>query len=1055
MVKRSKALAILFCLVVQLIAVAPTGSADGTPTVVWETDHAVDGIESYNGDIILLEGNLTVTGTLTFENTELILAGTQNGSCDITVEEGGNLSVLAGSYIHSSDPKAHFTFKVLPDASLWMNGSRLRDCGWDDLGNGTHHAEDLRGLYLASTNATVTNSELSGNGFGLIIDGSCSPLIQNNNISQNDADGIRVLAGATPFIDHNTIVGNALIYPWWFCSWTGIYSDASAPCIANNTLGTVRVQGWTYPRNGITLEGGGTPVVEDNLLQGFDGDGGSFYGLTVEGGTNARIGRNHFSGDLCAIRISGGPSVVTDNLIERGTVVSSMHSYGIQDSSSSFYANNTVKGFSGGLNLEGPSSSVFENLTVSDCVGGAEAYSIPGSTFSVTIANSTFAQNSRDAEATNPHFGPGGTLTLVNPSYDRTKVSAPGASERLIVAWYCRATALFEGDGRPASGALVNFTDAAGALAAQSFAGPDGSAGPFALAEYVLSGGVRTVKTPYTASAASERWTNRTTVQLDRNQNVTVLLDDIPPWIRFESPANGTLTKVASIRVSGSCEPMAAVCVNGVSVPAGSDGRWSVLVPLQEGANRITATATDKGNNAVSDVITVISDTVRPDLVLTAPKDGLLTNDPRLNVTGSAPDVSATLKVNGATVPCGPDGDFRVELELFEGDNTISAECRDAAGNVNSVTRSVVLDTIAPELVITGPKNGTLTKEPAVTLTGRAEPESVVTVNGAPVNLNGNQFSFRLNIAEGDNLFVFLARDRAGNVARASVAVRRDSSAPDVCILAPAEGCLLNSSTVEVRGTTEEGATVKVQGVKVDLQGTEFRINVTLPKEGPSTIAVVAQDAALNLALSSVNVTLDSVPPDLKLTGPAAGTVTNQTSIRITGRSEPGAKVRFGELTVSADSKGAFSFTVAIPAEGKNDFSIEAEDAAGNTAEASISVVLDTVLSYNITSPAPGSRTKERTVLVRGDAEPGAVVIVAGRTLYLEADGSFAGEVPLEVGANELTVLVRDKAGNQGESVLVVTREQPAGGKSTPGFEALGLLVAIGLGLAGWRRKQK
>jgi len=1035
-----------------MIAMVPAATPV-EPTLVWDGDRVVDGQESYFGEVILLEGNLTVTGALTFENTELILAQTQNGSCDVTVKSGGNLSVLAGSVIRSSDPKAHFTFKVLSGGSLWMNGSRLSDCGWDDLGNGTHHAENLRGLYLASSNATVTNSELSENGFGLIIDGTCSPLIQNNNISQNDADGIRVLGGATPLIDHNTIVGNALIYPWWFSSWAGIGSEASSPRISNNTLGTVRIQGWTYPRNGITLGGGGSPVVEDNLVMGFDGDGGTFYGLLVDGGTNARISRNHFSGDLTAINIAGGRSVVSDNLIQRGTQVSTMYSYGIMDRTLSVYSNNTITGFTGGVLVESSPGAIFDNITVLDCAIGVDAYSVPGATFTVTVINSTLARNFIDAQATNPHFGPGGTLTLVNPSYDSSEVAAPGGSEKLVVAWHCRADASFESDSRPASGALMNFTDAGGALAAQSFAGPNGSAGPFALPEFVLSGGVRTVKTPYAVSAASGRWTNRTVAQIDHQLNVTVTLDDIPPWILVQTPGNGTLTNASSVRVSGTCEPGAAVNVSGLRAQVTADGHWNVVVPLEEGENIIIAEATDRGNNAAPAAITVISDTARPDLVLYTPKDGLLTNNPYLNVTGSAPDRSATLKVNGATVPCGPDGAFSAEVELFEGENHIIIECRDAAGNLNSISHLVTLDTAAPELVITDPENGTLTREPALTLSGRAEAGSVVTVNGGPVNLNGGGFLIHGTLAEGENVFVFQSRDRAGNTATASVTVRLDTIAPVITVLAPSDGSLLNRSTVEVRGTVEPGATVKVQGAKVVFQGTEFGVNLTIPAQGPYTITIEARDAARNVAETSLTVTLDTVAPALKLTGPAAGTVTNQSAIKITGKSEAGASVRLGGKMVVADQKGAFCFTAALPAEGKNVLIVEAVDRAGNRAELALEVFRDTVLTYNVTPPA--ERTRAGTVLIRGMAEPGSTVTVAGRALALAGDGAFAAEVPLETGPNEIRVTVQDRAGNRGETVLEVTREKPAATTSTPGFEALWMVAGLGLVLAIWYRKRK
>ena len=1054
MVKYKEALAIVLCLVAQLIVSVPAAHAAGAPTVLWDEEHVVDGIESYSGEVIALSADLTVTGSLTLDGTELVVAGQIHGDCAIKVESGGKLTIISGSVIRSSDPDIHYTFAVYSGGRLTMNDSRITDCGWDDLENGGQNPEDVRGLYLASDNACITNSTLTQNGFGVIIDGACSPLVRNNNISANHGDGVRIMGGATPVIDRNKVVGNALTYPWFLSFQADLTTEGSSPRISNNTVGAVTVDGQVFPNEGIVLGEGGSPVVENNLVEGLDGEFSSYYGILITGDTTAKIQKNRLRGNLEALVAFGGRLTVADNTIERGTPVSQMNSFGIEDGSASYYANNSVKGYDTGILAVSPSTSFFENLTVTDCPVGVDAFSTPGSTFAVTVANSTFSRNGRDAQATNPHFGPGGTLSLVNPSYDRNKVSASGSSEKLMVAWYCRAQAAFESDGRPAAGALMNFTDATGALAAQTYAGPDGSSGPFALAEYILSGGVRAMKSPYIISAAKDRWTGSLGVQLDRNRNVSIGLDDIPPWMTIQSPANGTLTNAASIRISGGCEPKSTVSLNGIYVPVASDGSWATMLKLQEGQNRITATATDKGGNTAAAEIEVVSDTVRPNLMLTAPREGLLTNQSRVVVSGTA-EPSARLKVNGASVNCSPDGSFRVELELFEGENTITVECRDVAGNVNSATRQVVLDTALPELAVTAPKNGTLTKEPSVTLTGRAEPESAVSVNGGPVNLNGGQFSFHAALAEGDNLFVFLARDRAGNTALVSVTVRLDTIAPEIVIVSPAKGSLINKTTVEVRGTTEAGATVKVQGVKVNLKGNEFCTNLTIPEQGLYTIKVEAQDAARNLAETTLTVTLDTVPPALKLTAPAAKTVTNQTSIKVTGKTEPGARVRLDGMMAVADAKGQFAFTAALRAEGKNVLEVEAEDAAGNSDEASIEVFRDTVLSYNISSPSPVFKTKDRSVLVRGVAEPGSTVSVAGRTLGLNADGSFAAEVTLETGPNEIKVTVRDRAGNQGETILVVTKEKPAQGKSTPGFEALVLSAVLGLAVAMRRRKQK
>lgn len=1051
-----KALALALCLMAQLIAQTPAAEAGGVPSVVWDEDHVVDGIENYRGGVISLSGDLTVTGSLTLEGTELVATGQSHGDCAIKVESGGKLTVLAGSVIRSSDPEVHYTFAVYSGGRLTMNDSRVTDCGWDDTENGGDNPADVRGPYIASDRVAITNSTFTQNGFGLIIDGGSAPLVQDCNISRNHGDGVMIIGDSSPVFDRNTLVGNALTYPWFLCYQADLSSCGGAPRISNNTFGTVEEGGSLFPNEGMVL-GDGNPAVEHNLVEGFDGDWASYCGIMVIDDCRGTIHGNILRGNLEAFVAHSGRMTVRDNTVDRGTPVSQMTSYGIEDGACSQYVNNTVRGYDTGVLGVSPSTSTFQDLAVTDCDVGVDCFSIPGATFDVVVQNSTLAQNGRDAQATNPHFGSGGKLSLINVSCDRAKLSAPGASERLVLGWYIGADVHYESDGRPATGALLNFNDSTGGLAAQAVAGADGSAtplgvpAPLALPEFIISGGSKSVKTPYVVSVVAGARSAKATVDLDRNRHVPLVLDDIAPWIMIESPADGALTNVQNLRVNGTCEPKTSVSLNGRPVTPTSDGRWSLVMPLSEGPNRISAVAVDAGGNPASAEIQVVLDTVRPALSVSSPREGLLTNRAQVTVSGTA-EPGSLLRVNGAPVNCSGAGEFSFGLELFEGENVISIECRDAAGNLQKATRTVCLDTVPPALTVTSPKNGTLTREASVTLSGRSEDGATVTVNGEPVNLNGGAFSFLKELAEGDNLFGFQARDRAGNAASVSVSVRLDTLAPVMTIIAPKGGSLLNRSTVEVLGTAEAGASVKVQGVKAALQDGQFRVNLTIPADGPFTINVEARDAAGNTAEMAVAVTLDTVPPVLKLTSPAAGTVVNQTTVKVSGKSEPGARVRLDGMMLVADAKGLFTFTAALPAEGSNAILVEAEDAAGNVEEAQFEVFRDTVLSYNITAPA--EKTRSGKVLVIGVAEPGASVTVAGIAVTAGANGSFSVEVPLETGPNQIKITVKDRAGNQGGTVLTVTREKPAAGKSTPGFECLLVLSAVALALAAWRKRE-
>ena len=103
-------------------------------------------------------------------------------------------------------------------------------------------------------------------------------------------------------------------------------------------------------------------------------------------------------------------------------------------------------------------------------------------------------------------------------------------------------------------------------------------------------------------------------------------------------------------------------------------------------------------SNKVSSVTFKI-DTVPPVLNVTSPVDGLITNNPSLNVAGTTNDATSSpvsVKVNGQSVTVGNDGSFSKNITLTEGSNTVTVVATDSAGKSTTVTRTVTLDTSAP-----------------------------------------------------------------------------------------------------------------------------------------------------------------------------------------------------------------------------------------------------------------------------------------------------------------------------------------------------------------------
>ena len=998
--------------------------------VIWSGDRTVSGNETYSGDAIILSANLTIRGSLTFCGVDLQVSSPSNTTFGIDVAEGGAFHVLAGSRIHSTDQNIHFAFRVRPNAMFVMNDSELNDCGWDDIVNFKKRPDCERGLYIEGTNASITNSTIRWNNIGILVDHYSSSYIYHNNISDNDNSGIDIAGSSSPTIDRCVILGNVR-YALGFPEQAGISSFWGTPVITNNTIHANLDLRSNYSAGGIKLIGGGTPSVLDNEIFGHDEP--SYLCALESSGSNVLLRGNRIHDNSNGVSLYSGVTIVEGNVLENNTAAGyDNEGFGFSVSSWSSFCNNTVSGSKIGILLGGFTSS-FENETI---VHNGRGVDERGGPFAVTMTNCTFAQNGWDVNLEGwGNINYYSTLALVNPTYDPKKVTATNENDYLSVWWSVRARALYENGLRPVEDAEVRFENALGGLAATCRTGPDGRTQTLLLEEYCVTIGHKQAKSPYNMSATGgwrSNWTGP--VAVDQSGEFTIMIDDLPPLLRITEPANNSLTNQTSVMVRGAGEPGAGLVVDSVPLTVRPDGGWSVRVPLDaEGANEIVAEARDRTGNQAVEARTVFRDTIAPVLALTGPLDGFLTNQSSILVNGSCSDPAARTTVNGREVVLGQDGGFSAWVDLAEGPNTITAESRDGAGNIARSVLSGELDSLPPDLRVLEPRPGLLTNLSTVTVRGFAEEGSEVTVNGHRCQLPGMEFSFVLDLQEGPNAIDVAARDRAGNVNSSTILVISDTRAPPLFIESPRNGELRNTSRVELRGTTEAGALLTVNGVEDGPGGGPFCITLQLP-EGTNVLTVEASDAAGNRARKVLTVTVDTLAPGLTVSSPSGRTLTNQPGIELRGRTEPGAFVSVNGLGVAVGKDGSFAAQVGLEREGQNTLLVRSRDAAWNTAEAAFAVTRDTILYYNITGPGNNEKVNSKSVVVSGDAEAGARITVGNLTVFPGADGRFSKGIQLQYGANNILITITDAAGNQATETLTVFRPGAASPAPAKGF---------------------
>jgi hypothetical protein len=228
-----------------------------------------------------------------------------------------------------------------------------------------------------------------------------------------------------------------------------------------------------------------------------------------------------------------------------------------------------------------------------------------------------------------------------------------------------------------------------------------------------------------------------------------------------------------------------AVAIDGRPVAVTrTGGGWETRGgPLADGEATVSARATGPGGIAsASQTWTMTADGKPPELEVDASRH---TDGAAVEVSGtSEPD--ARLRVDGgaraARTTADEDGTFAVEVALRGGENRLEVVAADAAGNEKTDAMRVVRDARAPELEIETP-DSVDSSTPAIAVS--ADDTTTVTVHA---ELDGERLGQERKardgavelplgwLPDGEHEVTVVARDRAGNEARAEHALLVDTT---------------------------------------------------------------------------------------------------------------------------------------------------------------------------------------------------------------------------------------------------------------------------------------
>jgi hypothetical protein len=529
------------------------------------------------------------------------------------------------------------------------------------------------------------------------------------------------------------------------------------------------------------------------------------------------------------------------------------------------------------------------------------------------------------------------------------------------------------------------------------------------------------------------------------------------PDLKVELPAANQVQNYANVTVKGTCrDPHSGVHVVQVSFDPEAnwnrkswfeaDGTtdWTLSYLMPDGILSVFVRAYDNANwptGTFSNVtiMNVTIDTTAPNMTVRPLPEYpyIITNSTQFTLLGfTDPDVT-TVSINGEFIPV-HGGSFNKQIILIEGDNTIVVVATDYAGNIAKAIRKVRLDSIPPILIVVYPPTDPpylRTNKQTLVMGGYTDISDVnITIKGIPVIITAGSWSFTTQLAPGPNSIVIDAVDPAKNHRVVIVPVYYDNVPPEISVLRPTEGALLNTSTISISGMTATDILhdqIQINGIYIGESLGVFNHEINVIKDGPLNITIIVEDVAGNIVTKVVHVEVDTTPPMVTNLSLVDGSIVNTQTLTITGRTENDATL-YVQSSIVTVVDWHFSSQVALN-EGRNTVSMRATDRASNTRRIELVVFLDTIAPRYELDKVIGNVTRvlESFITLTGNTEPGTHLTLTynGQTdvAYVNPSGGF--EHTIILGTNRSTLITfraQDVAGNLYTNELTVDHVEPA-----------------------------
>ena len=379
-----------------------------------------------------------------------------------------------------------------------------------------------------------------------------------------------------------------------------------------------------------------------------------------------------------------------------------------------------------------------------------------------------------------------GRVTLVNTTHDQERVRA--SDNGSVDVWWYVSTRVLWSDPTDLVTSTVSVLDIEGATVASGHPDARGILPNLLVLSIWHFPETLDLRGPLTVGVDHRGYLASTVVNLNSSIWVTLLLDDVDPpvfdiqshpsseiWVRDRAldiwgvaVDNGSGTEHVEAKLDYSPSPWMA-----------QGSAFAFTVTMTDGRHVIELMAVDNFGNEARAILIVHVETRSILLTPPDPMNGTVTNAATVLVRGRLSrieDVNVTVNRVPAQLDTA-NKSYSLPVDLVEGMNNITVRAEDVYGHWTAVWTLVMADWTPPMLSITSPIQVNTTEE-WVAVTGSADANARVTIQGSSVLLRDGAFSVRYPVYLCETLVVIRAEDGVGNSREVEVLVFRED--PDI-----------------------------------------------------------------------------------------------------------------------------------------------------------------------------------------------------------------------------------------------------------------------------------